>query len=423
MIPSVILAFTNQMPRRLNRRNIGKTRLSDNPYFRSKIEGLDNHTVDLIFIPSIIGNYNTNSPASVSELSANLSGYDLVIDTCEITALYRPGKISDENLREANSKFSDVDPEVNKNFLQYRNFLEIAKALNKLSQSIRGHIIRPRIFDAITYEWGFDRREYVHIRDYALLKNWSYGKSSEGWAPLTNSGDQETYGPILAPILEDKRSPLMTRIEKFIQAGMHTLKNRILLSGFMSDLKQTIVDLKSYTGKNGDLIVKPDSIFQSRDDKWNYADFSPNQKDEIDYKKDCFKKEMIEHDRPLQLIDYYQFSLGADSQFCNDTVEEFRREFANTFAFLKLWDYVEEDAEEHSLNGKINGWYMANSSYWILQQLKETDKLSAPITSWAMPVFVTNSLGFLPDADDYQNDMSNSLFKELNELISVNIHA
>lgn len=435
MIPAVVEALIGEVPVDLNRRFISKIRLTDDPTFNSGLNEFEKGNeqtssklvIDLFILPTILGHWDTKNKSNIADLASKLDGYDLVVDLSEMTALYRRGHMEDKYIEKASEEFPDVPNMVNKNFLEYRNFLKVVNSLGTLMKCLRGRIIRPRVFDAAIYEWGRSPTQSISIRDMSVIKNWSRGMSDEGWINLDQSEHDRKEGAIFGAVTDANKPGLKDAWKYLKDNGMDTLKHRIMISDYTSDLSYIMDRLICGTPESEGFTSELSNILDYRqDEKVKYSTFSNLQKEKIKRCRDKLEltyAELKNSGKEVHLIDYLKLYELLKQSEDDNRMEEFKRELPNTFAFMVFWHTIENQLDESDLNHKINGWYIANSSYWVLRQAVDSRILQTPLTVWSYVTWLTNSVGFLPSREEHLLDIREAVFREVLQLIPVETNA
>ena len=403
-------ALTGQSVALMSDRSITRTRLR---LADLGLEPSDPATaVDLFFVPSVAGNYNIAAQNNVEDLKDRLQPYDLAVDLSEMTALYRRGQTPVADV----SEFIAEHGEGNRGYLEYRDFLRVITALLKLFMSIRNSVVHGRNIEYWRYEWRSDRENQKAIKNMKRA-----GTLLPQGDPRFVSLGLDVSNTVTASLPSADQEALKDNLEELVDHGLQTLQSRMVVTDYASDiggLIRYVTDGREetrYVASVEDMLAKKRAIFK------------------IDTSSKLFESEIVEleagfaellgrSDAPLQLVDQYSISGGPEIAGFKSNVDEslskaYLSQLPEGMAFIKFWDILEEMNDTVTMNSTVNGWYLSNSCLPMLTNATEFG-LKAKITSWAVPVLATNSVGLVPRYEDYAAGFRHAISAELGSLLS-----
>lgn len=426
-VPAALKALTGLDAATLPERSLHKVRLKACD-FAAPMN--DQRYADLIYVPVVDGSFSISSRESAAALKAALAGYDLVVDLCEFTALYRRGQTPIEQVQEFCNAHSDVPSDVAKGILNYQNFLTVIYVLQTVFVKLQGRVVRPRNIIRLVYEWTTkynDEKNQAEpkLADFSVIQDY-FLADDKFWSK--QPGRTENILVDAAGTPADKEEVRAALNLLAADSKLATLATRVMVTDYFSNLSHMIKDI--VTSADPQFTHDLNAILKNRCDgrylegvnlKDNAAVsalFERCEELEVKIKAELGNEAVTQH-----LVDQYQLSGQPGSApetldaIPRRVIEEFRKRFTYLAAFIDMWDEAERTLDTAKMNEKINGWYMSNSSLsFVVDALRLG--LSVDVTSWAVIAMATNSVGFLPDEHEYLASIKTAVDSELNALFT-----
>lgn len=410
-VPSFIKSLTGKDASQFNRRGIQRLSLTKKTA-RRPLDILSAAYIDLYFLPAITGDFALRSASNIDELAQRLAPYDLVVDLCEFSALYRRGQTTDA----AWAKFlADNGDGTHRGLLEYQNFLNVIEALDTTFGGILGRVIRPFEVTDQFYEWGLSRAGHLAIKAMSLGETTVLHEAQDGNMIL----DAIPVGPTHDAVAE--------ALGMLDSNGMHTLSSKVMFSGYLSDMAG--IQEAVLSSKEPQYTFSLDDIFAHRREKYGCnrpnAGLSEAERALMAHIK-ASESRLRAKPMRFSLVDYYRISggpaemRGRDGSGVDEATKQryraFRSKFEAAMAFARHWDALEDTHDTATMNAIVNGWYMSNSCFGILREAAAAG-LSVPRTTWGVPTLMTNSIGFIPSAELHDKSTQDAIFGALSEII------